>query len=58
MEALDSKQRILRRLYFMENFDYMYKEMMYGRKFHEELSRPGVVIWRYDDEEGKNADPL
>lgn len=58
MDDLVSKQRILRRLYFMESFDYMYKEMIYGRKHHDEFNLPRVVIWRWDDQEGSNADPL
>lgn len=58
MDRIEPKQRMLRRLYFLENFGYMYKEMMYGRKFHEDMKSPRVILWKWDEEEGKNASPL
>lgn len=58
MDVIAPKQRMLRRLHVLENFDYFYDEMMYGRKLHDVLNLPGVIIWKWDEEEGRNASPL
>ena len=51
-------QRFLRRLYMRKIFDRVLREAAYHRVYHDEENRDGITIWKWDQEEGHNVDPL
>lgn len=49
MERIEPKQRMLRRLKCSSMLDYLYDQMAYARKQHDDFDLPGVVIWSRED---------
>lgn len=55
---MEVQQRFLRRKTLIENTDLFLRESVYHRTHGASERLEGIVVWRWDEVEGKSEDPI
>jgi len=55
---MEVQQRFLRRKHLIESTEILLRESIYHRTHEVSEDLDGIVVWRWDDEEGTSEDPI